>query len=150
MADFDRPRLEALADGERPDANSLDDAAPGIPSMDGNTRQPRKRTVSFMATSGWPRTSGVLTSFAAIARRTHVWIAFHLLHHSVPQPVRGPTIPCLASFARLWLSLLPKLLAPAGVAVFSTSLATTEQFARTWWCFGSPRLRLGECCGSCV
>ena len=46
---------EALADGERPDGNSLDDANPGIPKHGRQHKAAQKADDFFMSTSVWPR-----------------------------------------------------------------------------------------------
>ena len=64
-----------------------------FPSMDGNTAA-QKAHDFFMLTIVRPPTPGVFACFVAITRMTHVLIAFHLLHHFVPQPVRGLSESC--------------------------------------------------------
>ena len=52
---FVAPGWEALANGERSDVNSLDDAAPGVPKHGWQHKAAQKADDFFMSTSVWPR-----------------------------------------------------------------------------------------------
>ena len=98
-----------------------------FPSMVGNTRQPRRRTISSCR-----RASGL------DSRSLRALCCDHK---------EDPCLDCLRSTAgskpnfsescsfAVCGSPFPPLLAPAGVAVLSTPLATTVQRARTWGCW---------------
>ena len=129
---FVAPGWEALANGERPDVNSLVDAAPGVPKHGWQHKAAQKADDFFMSTSDWHR---LQESSRACDHKEDPCLDCFSLAAPLRSTARSkPNFSESCSFA-VFGSPFPPLLAPDGVAVLATPLATTVQRARTWGCW---------------
>ena len=126
----DTPEWQALADGLRPRPPSLEELDPGTFARLAVLRSTGSGIILFqhhLATIV-PHRAGSLQ----VTVGTHVWASVHICAFLVHVPFLPPALPVLL-LRRLWL---PLPLAPAGVVVFLTSLATTVQRAHGPGCLG--------------
>ena len=116
---FPASRWAALAEGERPCRGDVEDGGPGVPRRGWQREAAEKMEDFFLATSVWPRQGHV-----GVPRRSHGWSVFHVLSNRLPfsfQRSGAPGAPPPSP-----LPLCPPLRVPAGVAVLTTSLATSH------------------------
>ena len=134
---FTPPSWHELALGARPLPREPEENEPGTSCTGGNTRLPHVRSVSTEAGSSrpcpTPNEPGPVSKWSWSCSPSQC----------VRQVLRrGSTLPCSALFScGVFVSHSPHPSASAGVAVHSTLLATTGQFARGLGCWEGGDLR---------
>ena len=104
---FVAPSWEALANGERPDVNSLDDVAPSIPKHGWQHKTAQKADDFFMSTSVWPRLHESSRALLRSQGGPLSGLPFTCCPTSFHNRFEAQLFRVLLLFRRLWLPLPP-------------------------------------------